>query len=57
VGTKIGDDPDGRRFAKVREVFDNWLKRHGITGGLTAIWVRERFLGDRQEVLATCFST
>jgi hypothetical protein len=42
IGTKAGDDPDGRRFAKVREGFDKWLMRHGVPGGLTAVWVRER---------------
>jgi hypothetical protein len=50
VGTHVGDDPDGRRFARVREGFDKWLKRHGIPGGLTAIWVRERLSGGSAEV-------
>jgi len=50
VGTKAGDDPDGRRFARVREGFDKWLKRHGVPGGLTAVWVRERLLGGSGEV-------
>ena len=45
VGTKLGDDPDGRLFAKVREGFDKWLRRQGTPGGLTAIWVRERLSG------------
>jgi hypothetical protein len=45
IGTKAGDDPDGRRSAKVREGFDKWLLRHGVPGGLTAVWVRERLLG------------
>jgi len=49
VGTKLGDDPDGRLFAKVREGFDKWLKRQGIPGGLTAIWVRERLSGGSAE--------
>ena len=48
-GTKAGDDPDGRLFAKVREGFDKWLKRRGIPGGLTAIWVRERLSGGSAE--------
>lgn len=51
VGTDAGDDPDGRRFAKVRDGFDKWLKRHGIPGGLTAIWVRERLSGGTAEVV------
>jgi hypothetical protein len=37
IGTEAGDDPDGHRFAKVREGFDKWLKRNGVAGGLTAI--------------------
>lgn len=51
VGTNVGDDPDGRRFAKVREGFDKWLKRNGHPEGLTAIWVRERLSGGSAEVV------
>ena len=51
VGTKAGDDPDGRLFALVREGFDKWIKRQGIPGGLTAIWVRERLSGGSAEVV------
>jgi hypothetical protein len=51
VGTKVGDDPDGRLFAKVREGLDKWLRRQGIPGGLTAIWVRERLSGGSAEVV------
>jgi hypothetical protein len=51
VGTKAGDDPDGRLFAKVREGFDKWLKRQGFSGGLTAIWVRERLSRGSAEVV------
>jgi hypothetical protein len=51
VGTEAGDDPDGCQFAKVREGFDKWLKRQGIPGGLTAIWVRERLSGGSAEVV------
>ena len=51
VGTDAGDDPDGSRFAKLREGFDKWLKRQGIPGGLTSIWVRERLSGGRAEVV------
>jgi hypothetical protein len=50
AGTKIGDDPGGRLFAKVREGFDKWLMRQGIPGGLSAIWVRERRSGGQAEV-------
>jgi hypothetical protein len=51
VGTEAGDDPNGERFAKVREGLDKWLKRHGVPGGLTAIWVRERLSGGSAEVV------
>ena len=51
VGTKVGDDPDGRRFAKVREGFDKWLSRNGVPGGLTGIRVRERLSGGSAEVV------
>ena len=51
VGTEVGDDPNGERFAKVREGFDKWLKRHGVPGGLTAVWVRERKSGGMSEVV------
>jgi hypothetical protein len=50
IGTKAGDDPDGRRFARVREGFDKWLVRRGVPDGLTAVWVRERLLGGSGEV-------
>jgi hypothetical protein len=36
---------------KLREGFDKWLKRQGIPGGLTAIWVRERLSGGSAEVV------
>jgi hypothetical protein len=49
--TEIGDDPDGRLFAKVREGFDKWLRRWGVPEGLTAIWVRERLSGGSAEVV------
>jgi hypothetical protein len=35
----------------VREGFDKWLKRQGIPGGLTAVWVRERLSGGSAEVV------
>jgi hypothetical protein len=50
AGTKVGDDPDGRRFAKVREGLDKWLQRAGITAGLSCVWVRERRSGGAAEV-------
>ena len=49
VGTQAGDDPDGQRFAKVREGFDKWLKRRGVA--LTCVWVRERLSGGSAEVV------
>jgi hypothetical protein len=48
--TKAGDDPDGWRFAKVREGLDKWLQRAGIPGGLSCVWVRERRSGGAAEV-------
>jgi hypothetical protein len=51
AGTRLGDDPEGKLFAKVREGFDKWLKRQGTAGGLTAIWVRERLSGGSAEVV------
>jgi hypothetical protein len=51
VGTATGDDPDGQRFAKLREGFDKWLRRQGIPGGLSSIWVRERLSGGSAEVV------
>lgn len=51
AGTKLGDDPDGRLFAKVREGFDKWLQRQGLHEGLTGIWVRERRSGGSAEVV------
>ena len=38
--TNVGDDPDGKRFAKVREGLDKWLNRHGIV--FAAAWCIER---------------
>ena len=50
AGTKVGDDPDGRRFAKVREGLDKWLQRAGIPNGLSCVWVRERRSGGLAEI-------
>src|SRR5713101_3773342 len=57
VGTKAGDDPDGRRFAKVREGFDKWLKRKTVPGGLTCVWVRDFRVVRQRWSIAICFST
>jgi hypothetical protein len=38
--TDVGDDPDGKLFAKVREGLDKWLHRHGVV--FAAAWARER---------------
>jgi hypothetical protein len=51
AGTKVGDDPGGRLFAKVREGFDKWLRRNGHPDGLTAVWVRERLSKGSAEVV------
>jgi len=47
---RLQGHPDGGRFAKVREGFDKWLQRHGLSGGLSAVWVRERMSGGPAEV-------
>jgi hypothetical protein len=36
----VGDDPDGKLFAKVREGLHKWLHRQGIV--FAAAWARER---------------
>jgi hypothetical protein len=51
VGTKVSNGPDGRRFAKFREGFDKWLRRHSVPGGLTGVWVRERLSGGSARVV------
>ena len=38
--TDIGDDPDGKLFAKLREGLHKWLDRQGIV--FAAAWARER---------------
>src|SRR5262245_6389138 len=38
--TDVGDDPNGRLFAKLREGLDKWLNRHGIE--FAGVWARER---------------
>ena len=41
--TNVGDDPDGKRFAKVREGVGKWLLRRGIE--FAAVWCIERSVG------------
>ena len=38
--TDIGDDPDGKLFAKFREGLNKWLDRQGVV--FAAAWARER---------------
>ena len=47
--TGVGDDPDGKLFAKVREGLDKWARRHGFP--LACIWARERMSGGQAEVV------
>jgi hypothetical protein len=47
--TDVGDDPDGKLFAKVREGLDKWLRRKGIA--FAAAWSRERMSGGQAEVV------
>jgi hypothetical protein len=47
--TDAGDDPDGKRFAKVREGLNKWTRRHGFD--LTSVWSRERMSGGQAEVV------
>ena len=47
--TDVGDDPDGKLFAKVREGLDKWLRRQGIV--FAAAWSRERMSGGQAEVV------
>jgi len=41
-GTLAGDDPDGKLFAKIRNLLGKRLRRRGAKCGLVAIWVLER---------------
>ena len=45
----VGDDPDGKLFAKVREGLDKWLDRRGIV--FAAAWARERQSGGQSDVV------
>jgi hypothetical protein len=47
--TNAGDDPDGKRFAKVREGLAKLLRRHGIV--FTAAWSLERLSNGQAEVV------
>jgi hypothetical protein len=47
--TDVGDDPDGKLFAKVREGLDKWLNRHGIE--FAAVWARERQCRGQSDVV------
>ena len=38
--TDVGDDSDGKLFAKVREGLDKWVNRQGVA--FAAAWTRER---------------
>ena len=54
--TNVGDDPDGKRFAKVREGLAKWLRRHGIV--FAGAWCIERMSRGQAEVcIATCSFT
>ena len=46
--TDIGDDPDGKLFAKMREGLDKWLERRGIV--FAGVWARERQCGGQSDV-------
>jgi len=46
--TDIGDDPDGKLFAKVREGLDKWLGRRGIA--FAGVWAGERQSGGQSDV-------
>ncbi|HEU4476615.1 MAG TPA: hypothetical protein VFR71_07985, partial [Methyloceanibacter sp.] len=46
--TDVGDDPEGRLFAKLREGLDKWLRRRGID--FAGAWARERQCGGQSDV-------
>jgi hypothetical protein len=45
----VGDDSDGRLFAKVREGLDKWMKRHGIM--FAGAWCIERMSRGQADVV------
>jgi hypothetical protein len=47
--TNVGDDPDGKRFSKVREGVGKWLLRRGIE--FAAVWCIERMARGQAEVV------
>ena len=47
--TDVGNDSDGKLFAKFREGLDKWLRRQGIA--FAAAWARERMSGGQAEVV------
>jgi hypothetical protein len=47
--TDVGDDPDGKLFARVREGLDKWLHRHGVA--FAGVWARERQAGGQSDVV------
>ncbi len=47
--TDVGDDPDGKLLAKLREGLSKWLGRRGIV--FTAAWCRERQSGGQSDVV------
>jgi hypothetical protein len=47
--TDVGDDSDGKLFAKFREGLDKWLHRRGIA--FAAAWSRERQSGGQSDVV------
>ena len=47
--TDVGDDSNGKLFAKFREGLDKWLHRQGIA--FAAAWSRERQYGGQSDVV------
>jgi hypothetical protein len=47
--TDVGDDPDGKLFARFREGLNKWLHRRGIV--FAACWMRERQAGGQSDVV------
>jgi hypothetical protein len=47
--TDVGDDPQGKLFAKFREGLDKWLRRQGIP--FAAAWSLERLSNGQAEVV------
>ena len=45
--TDVGDDPNGKLFAKLREGLDEWLNRRGVFAGA---WARERQCGGQSDM-------